>query len=390
MSIHIYQIGKTRFSPSSGGGSDRVFEALQHHLPATDAYVHGLVVDGSGKQRSPIRGLHGVADEKASLTTRWRAIRNHVQSTIQEVDPDVVTTHFALYTLPVLDLIRGYPTIVHFHGPWARESLMEGESRLKVTLKSHIERLVYNRADRFVVLSEAFRDILSSDYGVPPDRISIIPGGVDVGAFDRTHISRTDARQLLGWPTDRPIFLSVRRLVRRVGLEQLIAALDRVRQVCPDVMLMIAGTGPLRPHLEEDVANAGLNDHVRFLGFVPDEDLALTYRAATASVMPTVALEGFGLSAVESLAAGTPVLATPVGGLPSIVSGLSDDLVLDRAEVPSIARGLLEALNGDRVLPDGATCRNHAAEHFDWSVIARKTRDLYARTSDRRAPAALH
>ncbi|WP_176324621.1 glycosyltransferase family 4 protein, partial [Burkholderia vietnamiensis] len=141
-----------------------------------------------------------------------------------------------------------------------------------------------------------------------------VPGCVDTAQFDLP-ITQAEARRKLQLPQGRPIVLAVRRLVRRMGLEDLIDA-------------------------------AGLGEHVKLLGFVPDEHLAALYRAATVSVVPTVALEGFGLITVESLASGTPVLVTPVGGLPEAVSGLSEELVLGGTGTAAIAQGLDGALSG--------------------------------------------
>ena len=375
--MRIFQLGKTWFSESAGGGSDRVFAALQKHLPETGAQVHGVVFGSIPVNGSSVSGMHSVADESSTLAMRWRAIRRHVRNTLPSFDADVVTSHFALYALPVLDVIRHHPYVVHFHGPWARESAMEGESALKAAIKSRVEKTVYRRGDRFIVLSPAFRDILVEQYGVSMGRVHIVPGGVDVAAYDRTHLSRTEARQRLGWPTDRPILLSVRRLVKRVGLEGLVRAMQTIRRSVPDVLLMIAGKGPLRDGLEAMIADLDLQDHARILGFVPEDDLPLAYRAATLSVMPTVALEGFGLSAVESLAAGTPVMVTPIGGLPTIVSGLSGDLIFASARSDELASPIARALRGALNLPSGTECRNYAAAHFDWSVIAEQTQEVY-------------
>ena len=133
--------------------------------------------------------------------------------------------------------------------------------------------------------------------------------------------------------------LAVRRLVRRMGLEDLIDAIGLLKHRHPDVLLLIAGKGKIGEELQQRIDAAGLQDNVKLLGFVPDNHLAALYRAATVSVVPTVALEGFGLITVESLASGTPVLVTPVGGLPEAVAGLSDDLVLPSTGADAIAEG---------------------------------------------------
>lgn len=379
--MQIYQLGKTWFSEKAGGGSDRVFAALQEHLPGTNTNVHGVVLGEVPSNGSTVNDLAAVSTEDTGLFPRWWAIRRHVKDTLPAFDPDVVTSHFALYTLPVLDIFRDHPFVVHFHGPWAEESAMEGESEIKTRLKAQIERLVYSQGDRFIVLSPAFRNVLSSRYGIDEDRIHIVPGGVDVKAYD-TGYSRVEARKYLGWPTDRPIILSVRRLVSRVGLEGLIDSMRRVRRAVPDVLLMIAGKGPLRSKLELMIDDYNLSSNVRLLGFVPETDLATTYRAADLSVMPTMALEGFGLSAVESLAAGTPVIATPVGGIPSILHNLSPDLLFEDTDPRVFPPQLIAALTGSLNLPDARTCQSYAAEHFDWPVIARQTQVVYQAAAD--------
>src|SRR5471030_2178982 len=191
-------------------------------------------------------------------------------------------------------------------------------------------------------------------------------------------MSRSDARRRLQLPQDRPVVLAVRRLVRRMGLEDLIEAMKRVKAKQPDVLLLIAGKGRLAEELQTRIADAGLEHNVRLLGFVPDHDLAALYRAADVSIVPTVALEGFGLITVESLASGTPVLVTPVGGLPEAVAPLSSNLVLPSTGVDAIAEGLIGALNGTLKLPDADACRRYARENFDNSVIAKRVASVYS------------
>jgi glycosyltransferase involved in cell wall biosynthesis len=146
----------------------------------------------------------------------------------------------------------------------------------------------------------------------------------------------------------------------------------------PDVLLLIAGKGRLQEELQTRISEAGLDDNVKLLGFVPDQHLAALYRAATISVVPTVALEGFGLITVESLASGTPVLVTPVGGLPEAVAGLSPNLVLRATGAEAIAEGLGAALDGSLKLPDAQACRDYARANFDNSVIAKRVAAVYS------------
>ena len=140
---------------------------------------------------------------------------------------------------------------------------------------------------------------------------------------------------------------------------------------------MIAGSGPIREELEARIAERGLSEHVRLLGFVPEDDLPASYAAADFTIVPTVALEGFGLITVESMATGTPVLVTNIGGLPEVVRDLSADLTMPDAGVDTLATYIGDVLAGRLVLPSAAACRQFVEERYTWSAIARQTRDVY-------------
>ena len=361
------QLGMGWF-PEQPGGLNRMFYNLARALPGIGVGVQGLVAADAAAG-----AVRAFAPKGAPLAGRLRGARRAARGAERA---DVVASHFALYTAPMLGALRGRPLVVHFHGPWAAEGVAEGAGGLAGAAKRAVEQAVYRRADRFIVLSQAFRDVLVADYGVDPDRVRLVPGGVEADRF-HTGLSPTEARARLGWPADRPVVLAVRRLARRMGLEDLVAAADRVRQSVPDVLVMIAGRGALEPELRAQIAARGLQDHVRLLGFVSDDDLPLAYRAADLSVVPTVALEGFGLIAAESLAAGTPALVTPVGGLPEVVRDLSPHLVLPATGAEAVADGITRALRGETPLPSAQACAAFARSRYDWPVIARATRAVY-------------
>lgn len=365
------------FFPEHAGGTNRLFYELLRYLPQSGVEVSG-VVPGSPRVDHDSGGrVRAFAPPTAPLLVRWRALRRVLRRTLAERQPDLVASHFALYTFPVLDLIRSHSLVVHFHGPWALESRVEGDREVVTWLKAYLERTVYQRGIRFIVLSHAFRDILQRDYGVSAEHIRVIPGGVDVDRF-ATDLTRHEAREHLSWPQDRPILLAVRRLVRRMGLEDLITAMKEVSKRVPEALLLVAGKGQLTGVLSDQIQSLGLTDNVRLLGFMPEDDLPLAYRAANLSVVPSVALEGFGLIVAESLAAGTPALVTPVGGLPEVVRDLSPELVLPATGATSLSEGLVAALTGNSILPSAEACRAYAREHYDWPVITDRVRRVYA------------
>jgi glycosyltransferase involved in cell wall biosynthesis len=116
---------------------------------------------------------------------------------------------------------------------------------------------------------------------------------------------------------------------------------------------------------------------VCFDGCLADELLPLAYRAADITLVPSAELEGFGLVAIESLAAGTPVLVAPIGGLPEVVSGLSGNMILQGADAKSVATGIMSALSDVAFLPDSEACRSYARSNFDWSVVTPQIAAIY-------------
>jgi len=375
--MRTLQIGMRWFPVQSGSGLDRMYHGLAQHLPETGVGVRGVVHGPKSKINQTNSNLDAFASPQQSLIPRLWSLRQTVRRQLDTGTHDLIAAHFPLYALPVLDLVGPTrPLVFHFHGPWALESEVAGDGPLKTRCKSLIENFAYRRAARVIVLSSAFRDLLVQSYDVNPDRVDIVPGGVEIDRFDCPK-SPAAAREQLEWPSDRPIILSVRRLVRRVGLESLVSAMEIVRDRRPDALLLMAGRGPLADELRAQTEAAGLQDHVRLLGFVPDEDLPLAYRAADITVMPTRDLEGFGLSAVESLAAGTPVLVTAVGGLPEVVRDLSDQLIIEDDSPRALAHRLTAALEGRLDLPSASTCHQYARTRFAWPVIASQVKDVY-------------
>ncbi len=415
VALRTLQLGLGWF-PEQPGGLERYYYELVSRLPAHGVGVEGLVTGTAGLDGGPEHHppsdpaddvpsdpaadvparrpgaaalrVRSVIGTHAALWRRLRAFDSAAADALVNRPPDVVAAHFALYARPALRRLKGVPLVVHFQGPWAAESRIEGSGRFAAAAKRAVERGVYRRADRLIVLSEAFGDLLCRGYGVDPARVRVIPGAIDAGRFDIPE-SRREARDRLGWPADRPVALSVRRLVGRMGLEDLIDAAALLRRRVPDALVLIAGRGRLGPALQARIDAAGLQRHVRLLGFVPDDDLPLAYRAADLSVLPTTALEGFGLAAAESLAAGTPAVVTPVGGLPEVVAGLGEALLLPAPGPAALADRLAELLAADRplpaALPTAAACREHAGR-FDWSRVVPRVRDVYCRAHEAGRP----
>lgn len=298
---------------------------------------------------------------------------------------DLVDAHLALYgAAPLLfGPLRRTPFIVHFHGPWAAESREAGEGSLAVWAKANLERTLYRRARAVVTLSPAFAEVAVRDYGVDPERIHVIPPGVDLDWFSTG--PRSAARERLGVGEDAFVVVCARRLERRMGIDLLLQAWASVQREVPDAVLLIAGAGSERPRLEAAISALPNPGGARLLERVEEAELRDLYRAADCSVVPTRALEGFGLVVLESLACGTPPVVTDVGGLPSGVRELDESLVVPAADPGALAERLVRASRGE--LPSRESCRRHA-EGYSFDELARRHAELHDAVRAERASQA--
>jgi glycosyltransferase involved in cell wall biosynthesis len=373
--LKILHVGMGWFGEEIGGLSRVVSQAVRAQADA--GHDARALVTGTDSVQQLSGGLaKAFSPSDAFIPLRLLRARRAVARALRDMVPDVVSFHFALYGRPSLDLVRHrVPWVVHFHGPWAMEGLAEGASHLGNSLKKRfVEEPMYRDAPRVITLSRSFAEILVEHYGVRPDRIRVVPGGFDPGQFLAAP-DRATARLRFHFPPDRRLAVCVRRLQSRMGLENLLEAVSILRAKHPDLLVAVAGRGPLAPILRERVEKDGLGDHVLLMGFVADTDLPAFYAAADFSIVPTVALEGFGLIVAESLASGTPVVASRVGALPELLSDFSPQLLAEPT-----AKGLAEVLDGvlsgNRPLPDAVACRDHM-ERWSWSRVVPRLQEVY-------------
>ena len=253
--------------------------------------------------------------------------------------------------------------------------------RLQVVGRKLTEKVLLKRSERVVVLSEYTRRKLETLHGLPASKVSVIPGGVDLERF-RPAKDKAAIRSRLGLPADKFVLFTVRNLVPRMGLENLISAFEIVLKHRSDLLLVIGGEGPLAPALKKQVEKFSIAEHIRFAGYIPDEELPSYYRVADLFILPTRELEGFGLVTLEALASGLPVLATPVGGTKEILAHLGPDFLFDDLTPESMATGILRLLHGwgeERAAHEdiSKTCRKVAEQHYSWNTHVSRLEDLF-------------
>jgi len=274
---------------------------------------------------------------------------------------DVIDAHFAypegmaavvlgrLFRVPVMITLRG--TIVRL-----------------ATYATHRPQLRWTlaRADALVAVSRALRDVAVA-LGQAPDRVRVIPNGVDTTRF--RPMKRAAARAATGLPAARTVLLAVGALYEGKGHHLVVDALARLVPRRPDLLYVVVG--PERPGeryraaLEARVRRLGLADHVYLAGPRPAEQLPAWYGAADLFCLATRS-EGWANCLLEALACGLPVVTTRVGGNPEIVREGVDGLLVPWGDVPALAAAIEEALGRPW---DRAALVAHAATH-SWDEAA--------------------
>ncbi|CAM3268900.1 glycosyltransferase family 4 protein [Paenibacillus lupini] len=364
------------------GGLNRYYVDYNQALKQYGHSEFGLVV---AEQNAELQTSLNITNAAGSgIWSRIRAVRHHTVKAVESFRPDVFNPHFALYASMVSrnSLPSHIPIVTHFHGPWALESKMEegGKPRIvreaRYLIKKQVEQVTYRRSDRFIVLSEYFRDILSNNYGIDHSKIHIIPGAVEHERFT-PHPDRPALRAKLGIAPGQKLLFCARRIVRRMGIDRLIDAMQTVVREHPGSRLYIAGDGPMRSEYEQQIVRLGLSANVRMLGRVSNEELVEWYQAADYSIVPTITLEGFGLVTIESMACGTPVFGTPYGGTNEILRQVSSDLLFEDGTAEAMSGKLISALNGRLTLPTREACREHVLQRYTWSSVAGAVTDVF-------------
>lgn len=246
-----------------------------------------------------------------------------------------------------------------------------------------ITRLVLPNLTGVVAVSKATRDaLLARD--MPEERVCVVPNGTDPVPMQ----DRDAARRVLELRHDlelegRRIVLSLGRLVPRKSIAWFV---ERVVPALPaEFMLLIAGDGPERSRIGGIVREQQLEDRVRLLGPVQDEDRSALYNAADVFVMPNRRvpgdMEGFGITRLEAASVGLPVLASDLEGLREEANPGSPTRLVTAGDANSFVTALRDLPLWGRAAGDRETARAHVTDHYSWEAVAER----YARMIRRAA-----
>ncbi|MFQ5532351.1 MAG: GT4 family glycosyltransferase PelF [Candidatus Methylomirabilales bacterium] len=288
--------------------------------------------------------------------------------------PHIVHTHTAKAgTLGRLAAwLSGVPVTVHtFHGHVFQGYFPAPLSHLFVG----IERTLARWTSRIVALTEGQRrELLALGIG-DPDRTVAIPPGLELAPFLRCEEQRGHLRRDMALPPDALLVGIVGRLVPIKGHRTFLRAARLVAAALPSASFLVVGDGELRPQLEADASNLGLQDRVRFLGWC--HDLPRIYADLDCLALSSQN-EGVPVCLLEAMAAGVPVVATSVGGVPDLVmQGVTGSLVPPE-DPQELAEAILNILrDSTRARQMSAAARRHVYPRYDMGSLLTATEKLY-------------
>ena len=240
---------------------------------------------------------------------------------------------------------------------------------------------IFKKADRIQSISHFLADWARYQGASAP--IEVVPNGVDIKNFQLSisNFQREETRGKLGIRPEERVVITTSRLVPKNGIGDLIAAM----QYLPEhVKLLILGSGPLLKNLQQTTDNLQLKNRVQFLGYVPHEELPKYLHASDVFCRPSLS-EGLGNSFLEAMAAGLPVVATPVGGIPDF---LQDPSTRDGAAVTGLfckvgdSKDIAEKIG--KLLTDDAlrqqiiiSAQRMVAAEYDWQRVTEHMKEIF-------------
>ena len=329
-----------------------------------------------------------VKDSK-SFISLWRAVRRKVNHILKSEKIDLVHIHNPLvgFLAILYPQLWKVPKVCHFHSSWYDEERINqiGTETSKIPWRLQIQlqliRLMewagYAVSRNILFLSEYSKNRFLKYYPFTPPKLCVIPGGVDIEEFKPPNSAEevNSIREKLKLSVEIPLLLTVRRLEQRMGLENLIRAAGILHRQSPNLkfQMVFTGKGSLKDRLEQLILEQEVSHCVQLVGLVPRETLPLYFCCADLFVLPTLAIEGFGLVTAEAMASGLPVMGTPVGATVEILKQVDERLLFQNTSSEALAEGIetfLKAPENFRAMR--SKCRNLAQTQYSWGTVVKK------------------
>ena len=294
---------------------------------------------------------------------------------LKEGNFDVIHAHdwLVAYAAKTLKNSYGTPLVSTIHATEAgRNSGIHNEVQRYV---NDTEWLLTYESSEVIVNSNYMKNELQRLFGLPYEKINVIPNGINTTAYSGIE-KDYDFRRQYAMDNER-IILFMGRLVYEKGVQHLISAMPKILDKYHDAKLLIAGKGGMEEQLKAQVESMGLNNKVYFTGYLNAKQVSKMYKCADVSVFPST-YEPFGIVALEAMLAGVPTVVSDVGGLNEIVSHGVDGMKSYAGNPNSLADSILELLLKPELCDNIVKkAKVKVKNEYNWAKIAQDTHFTY-------------
>jgi len=296
---------------------------------------------------------------------------------------DIFAWRKLLRILPECTIIHSHDSTSNLYGRlWGelfKVPIIIAHDHLSADIKTRSasvgDKLLKNWSDRHIAISEANKAMMISYEGHQAENISLIYNGIDLARF-QLGISKHCARTKIGLPQDKKVITMIANFTPAKNHTRLFQAIKLIEtNFAGKICCFVVGEGPLEEQIKQSVTQIGVQDLVQFGG--QRSDIPLVLRASDVLVLPSVS-ESLPITILEALAAGCPIVTTPVGGIPEILEGVAWPMV-DPSDPQQIANAIVEVLNmpdekRQQIVKKG---RERVESTFSRQVYVSKIEELY-------------
>ena len=368
--------------PQKGGGTESHIFYLSNELAKLGHEVHLVsdIVDNEYFHKNVIvHEIHAPPPSFKGGFLGW--VLNHLlgglfasktalATLLKEENFDIIHIHGRL-AATIVSILRDSirknrrtPLIYTLHdlSPWYWKCRSKIEHLIRKLAYTNMELRVCNKVNHIIATTNTLKNELVA-FGIPSTKITVIPNGVDTTLFK---------------PSPKPYvknyFLFVGQLVERKGVDLLLYSLTKVST---NIKCLIVGDGPQYNYLSQLAKKLKLGKRVKFLGSVSLQLLITLYQHARFLVLPSL-VEPFGITLLEAMACGCPVIATRIGGVPEIVKNGYNGFLVNPYDIEDLSEKIELLANHDEIRQKMAlNARKFVERNYSWSAIALKVNKLY-------------
>lgn len=306
---------------------------------------------------------------------------------VKKINPDIIHvqgSNISPYLFYML-FARGYKKIVTYHSYPSRELVGQGQLKVnswKYRFLRFIERYTAKKTDYNITVDTRLKKWIIEEFGSKlKHKIAVILNGVDIDLFD-FKINHLIKKSELNIKKEALVIFHAKAFVPKNGQEYLIKAMPKISSEFSDIILILAGDGPLKDNMIKLSEELGVSSKIRFEGNIPNEQIPSYMAAADLVVVPSIHINGLeeasSILLVEAMAMKKTVIATGIGGLKeTIINNINGILVPDKDQ-EAIARNVLKILNDPYLSKElGENAFEYVKNERTWSKIALETFDIY-------------